>query len=204
MFLFLSMTHSEYVFTRFYNNALVLTINPFCFYILTLKIVWSMRRWRSVKTNLGFLFIGILLCSPCSFLLHAAIRNAAMRWNSGSWSHFFILRNVSRPDLSFDHGFGLRKRSESVPCDRHKTRCAKIACGIEYRFSSAVILAATSFVFTLIWCVKELLINIFSTLIPLQLGLMMTMMLLISVTLELDLDLMFYHCNCPNCHFGQN
>lgn len=56
-------------------------------------------------------------------------------------------RKVSRPDFSFDHGFGLRNRSDSVPCDRHKTRCANIACGMLYRFSSALILWANSFVF---------------------------------------------------------
>ena len=115
---------------------------------LTLKILWSIRRWRSVKTSLGFLFTETLLCSPVSFLLQAAIRRAAIRWNSGSWSHFFMRRKVSRPDFSFDQGLGLRKRSERVPWDRHKTRWAKIAWGIEYLFNSAVIFAATSLVFT--------------------------------------------------------
>ena len=67
-----------------------------------------------------------------------------MRWNSGSWSHFHMRRNVSRPDLSFDQGFGLRSRSDSVPCERHSTRCAKIACGMLYLFSSALIRAASS------------------------------------------------------------
>lgn len=56
-----------------------------------------------------------------------ASRSADIRWNSGSCSHFHIRLKVSRPDLSFDHGLGLRNKSERVPCDRHRTRCAKMA-----------------------------------------------------------------------------
>lgn len=55
-------------------------------------------------------------------------------------------RNVSRPDFSFDHGFGLRNRSERVPWERQRTRCANIACGMLYRFNSALIRCANSFV----------------------------------------------------------
>ncbi|TNN75032.1 hypothetical protein EYF80_014778 [Liparis tanakae] len=46
--------------------------------------------------------------------------SADIRWNSGSWSHFHILLNVSRPDLSLLHGLGFRSRSDRVPWDRHK------------------------------------------------------------------------------------
>ena len=76
-----------------------------------------------------------------------ARRRADIRWNSGSWSHFHILRKVSRPDLSLDQGLGLRSKSDSVPWDRHNTLWAKIACGMEYLFSSADILWANSLVF---------------------------------------------------------
>lgn len=75
-----------------------------------------------------------------------AIRSADMRENSGSCSHLNMRRNVSRPDFSFDHGFGLRNRSDNVPCDRHRTRCANIACGMLYRFNSALIRWASSLV----------------------------------------------------------
>ena len=64
------------------------------------------------------------------FSFSPANRNADILWYSGSWSHFAIRLNVSRPDFNFDHGFGFRSKSESVPCERHKTRCAKIACGM--------------------------------------------------------------------------
>jgi len=40
---------------------------------------------------------------------------ADILWNSGSWSHFHMRRNVSRPDFSFDQGLGLRSKSDSVP-----------------------------------------------------------------------------------------
>lgn len=82
-----------------------------------------------------------------SFQYLPAIRSADMRWNSGSCSHLNMRRKVSRPDFSFDHGLGLRNKSERVPCDRHKTRCANIACGMLYLFNSALILCANSFVF---------------------------------------------------------
>ncbi len=62
--------------------------------------------------------------------------------------HFHILRKVSRPDLSLLQGLGFRSRSESVPCERHSTLWAKIACGMLYLFSSVVILWATSLVLT--------------------------------------------------------
>ena len=75
-----------------------------------------------------------------------AKRRADILWNSGSWSHLNIRLKVSRPDLSFDQGFGLRSRSERVPWDRHSTLCAKIAWGIEYRFNSAEMRWASSFV----------------------------------------------------------
>ena len=122
----------------------------------TLKIEWSMRLWRSVNTSRGFLFTGGRLWSPLSLRLQAAIRNAAIRWYSGSWSHFFILRKVSRPLFNLLQGFGLRRRSERVPCERQSTRWAKIACGIEYRFSSAVIFAATALVSTWIQVYSQL------------------------------------------------
>lgn len=83
----------------------------------------------------------------CARVFLPAMRSADIRWNSGSCSHLNMRRNVSRPDFSFDHGFGFRNRSERVPCDRHKTRCANIACGMLYLFSSALILWANSFVF---------------------------------------------------------
>lgn len=73
--------------------------------------------------------------------------SADILWNSGSCNHFHILLNVSRPDFSFDHGFGFLKRSLSVPCDLQRTLCANIACGIEYLFNSPLILCANSFVF---------------------------------------------------------
>ena len=126
-----------------------------------------MRRCLSVNTRRGFLFTDCLLVSPdcdtllefplgtepiaepvVSLRLQAAIRSVAIRWNSGSASHFFMRRKVSRPDLSLDQGFGFRNKSLKVPWERHKTRWAKIAWGIEYRFNSAVIFAATSLVFT--------------------------------------------------------
>lgn len=44
-----------------------------------------------------------------------ARRKADMRWNSGSCSHFHILRKVSLPDLSLLQGLGFRSRSERVP-----------------------------------------------------------------------------------------
>ena len=50
-----------------------------------------------------------------------------IRWNSGSWSHLNIRLKVSRPDFSLDQGLGLRSRSDKVPCDRQRTRWAKIA-----------------------------------------------------------------------------
>lgn len=67
---------------------------------------------------------------PGRAALLPARRSADMRWNSGSCSHFHILRKVSRPDLSLLQGLGLRSRSESVPCERHRMRCAKMACGM--------------------------------------------------------------------------
>lgn len=119
----------------------VLSSNPSCWEIVicnsldgrlfSLNIACRVRRWTSVKTSLGFL--GVLPLSfpcSCSFLLQAAKRSADMRWNSGSCSHFHILRKVSRPDLSLLQGLGFRSRSERVPWERQSTLCAKMACGM--------------------------------------------------------------------------
>lgn len=118
--------------------------------LFSLNIACKVRRWTSVKTRRGFLEILPLSPFPCScsFLLHAASLRADILWNSGSCSHFHILRNVSRPDFSLLHGFGFRKRSERVPCDRHSTLWAKMAWGMLYRLSSVAILCATSLVLT--------------------------------------------------------
>lgn len=75
-----------------------------------------------------------------------AKRRADILWNSGSSSHLYIRRNVSRPDLSLLHGLGLRSRSDNVPWDRHNTLWANIAWGMLYLLSSALILWANSFV----------------------------------------------------------
>ena len=78
-------------------------------------------------------------------LLPASLR-ADILWNSGSCSHFHILLKVSRPDFSLLQGLGFLSRSDRVPWERHSTLWAKMAWGMLYLLSSAVILCATSLV----------------------------------------------------------
>ena len=73
------------------------------------------KKWKLLRKLTLDLQKRSTIISPCSFRRQAANRSADMRWNSGSWSHFCMRRNVSRPLFNFDHGFGLRNRSERVP-----------------------------------------------------------------------------------------